>query len=363
MLILTDWYVPGYKAGGPITSVYKMVKALGDEVEFSILTNNHDWHDPEPFDQEIDKWLKGEGASVKYLSDPNPGDVTKEVRSHHHDVLYFNGIYSPNFHALPLLRSLWSSNSPRIIVAPRGMLNPNAIALKSTKKRVLLSLYRWLGIERKVTFHSTGPKETTAILQNFSNARIKEVSNLVAAPVSRVEAKREGFLSVGRISPVKNTLDLLKLFDQQNENLSLIGTPDDVDYHQLCKAIAARNEGVKLLGGVGPDRISEHYLRSKFSISMTTGENFGHAIIEALSHGCPVIISDRTPWNDLEEQGAGWVIPLEDENRWQQVLKEASDIDPERYSEMSANAVAYVKRKFDLNQLREQYLELFGATN
>ena len=178
-----------------------------------------------------------------------------------------------------------------------------------------------------------------------------------------MEAKREGFLSVGRISPVKNTLDLLKLFDQQNENLSLIGTPDDVDYHQLCKAIAARNEGVKLIGGVGPDQISEHYLRSKFSISMTTGENFGHAIIEALSHGCPVIISDRTPWNDLEEQGAGWVIPLEDENRWQQVLKEASEIDPERYSEMSANAVAYVKRKFDLNQLREQYLELFGATN
>ena len=31
----------------------------------------------------------------------------------------------------------------------------------------------------------------------------------------------------------------------------------------------------------------------------TGGENFGHAIFEALSCGVPALISDRTPWRDL----------------------------------------------------------------
>jgi glycosyltransferase involved in cell wall biosynthesis len=42
------------------------------------------------------------------------------------------------------------------------------------------------------------------------------------------------------------------------------------------------------------------------------GENFGHVIVEALSAGCPILISDRTPWRGLAERGVGWDLPLED---------------------------------------------------
>ena len=64
---------------------------------------------------------------------------------------------------------------------------------------------------------------------------------------------------------------------------------------------------------------------------MTSGENFGHAIIEALACGCPVIISDQTPWNDLESFGAGWVIPLDDEKRWKSVINMANVMDSESF--------------------------------
>ena len=43
------------------------------------------------------------------------------------------------------------------------------------------------------------------------------------------------------------------------------------------------------------------------------GENFGHAILESLHAGCPPLISDRTPWQDLQKRNAGWVLPLQDE--------------------------------------------------
>jgi glycosyltransferase involved in cell wall biosynthesis len=43
----------------------------------------------------------------------------------------------------------------------------------------------------------------------------------------------------------------------------------------------------------------------------TLGENFGHAILDALEAGVPVLISDRTPWRDLQARHAGWSLPLD----------------------------------------------------
>ncbi len=43
----------------------------------------------------------------------------------------------------------------------------------------------------------------------------------------------------------------------------------------------------------------------------TLGENFGHVIYEALSAGLPVLLSDQTPWGQVNAQGAGWCFPLD----------------------------------------------------
>ena len=48
----------------------------------------------------------------------------------------------------------------------------------------------------------------------------------------------------------------------------------------------------------------------------TAGENFGHAIFEALSSGVPALISDQTPWRQLEAAKAGWDLPLAQSDRW-----------------------------------------------
>ena len=53
----------------------------------------------------------------------------------------------------------------------------------------------------------------------------------------------------------------------------------------------------------------------------THGESFGHIIVEAWAAGCPVLISDRTPWRELREQGVGWDVPL-DHNAWTGALGE-----------------------------------------
>ena len=46
---------------------------------------------------------------------------------------------------------------------------------------------------------------------------------------------------------------------------------------------------------------------SKYDVFLfpTKGENYGHVIFEALAGGCIPIISDQTPWNDIEQAGCG----------------------------------------------------------
>src|SRR5665811_1142758 len=43
----------------------------------------------------------------------------------------------------------------------------------------------------------------------------------------------------------------------------------------------------------------------------STGENYGHIIIEAMINGCIPIISNKTPWINLATQNVGFDIALD----------------------------------------------------
>jgi glycosyltransferase involved in cell wall biosynthesis len=76
----------------------------------------------------------------------------------------------------------------------------------------------------------------------------------------------------------------------------------------------------------------------------TRGENFGHVISESLQAGCPVLISDQTPWQGLEEKKAGWVNSLLQPERFQAVLQEVLEMDDRLFREWSRGARAYGKQ-------------------
>jgi glycosyltransferase involved in cell wall biosynthesis len=92
----------------------------------------------------------------------------------------------------------------------------------------------------------------------------------------------------------------------------------------------------------------------------TLGENFGHAIFEALGSGRPVLISDQTPWRNLQQHHAGWDLPLTDEKAFVQVLQEVAGMDDETFQEWSVGAWQYAKNFTDRSDLKEKYKELFG---
>ncbi len=50
-------------------------------------------------------------------------------------------------------------------------------------------------------------------------------------------------------------------------------------------------------------------------------ENFSYTVLESLQAGIPVLISDQTPWRDLEAQGIGWDLDLVTRQPWLDALQ------------------------------------------
>lgn len=79
----------------------------------------------------------------------------------------------------------------------------------------------------------------------------------------------------------------------------------------------------------------------------TYDENFGHSIVECLLSYKPCLISNNTPWSDINFFDAGYAIPLESNNTFVNVLREFYLMDNSEFQKVCLNARKYVTYKLD----------------
>ena len=91
----------------------------------------------------------------------------------------------------------------------------------------------------------------------------------------------------------------------------------------------------------------------------TLGENFGHVIYEALACGLPVLISDQTPWRNLEAKGIGWDLPLSNPEQFCQVIDKCAVMDSVMFNGMRKNAQTYAKQFYLSSSVVSRNRELF----
>ncbi len=112
------------------------------------------------------------------------------------------------------------------------------------------------------------------------------------------------------------------------------------------------NVSVEYKGFISHEEVLETIFNYHFFILPTLGENFGHVFVEAMAVGCPLIISDRTPWIDLESKKVGWDLPLESPDIWNDILNYCISLDNETYTNLSSNA-----RRFACQWLNDPMVE------
>jgi glycosyltransferase involved in cell wall biosynthesis len=374
ILVFADWFVPAYKAGGPIRSCLHFVQQMKDKYRLAILTTDRDLNATEPFkDVVVDRWISfDEGIEIFYCSPQQLSwkFILQQIRKLDPDFIYVNSMYSRYFSVYPvLMRRLGFIRQP-IILSPRGMLKDSALQFRKSKKKLFLSTLRTFGIPKLIRFHATDPTEQQDIRRQFGNqVNITLAPNFAgsipAYPGST--AKKEGHLSiifVGRIHPIKNLDYLLQLLPAVSGNLQLtiVGSEEDKNYAARCKNLIAeypKHIEVRFTGEIPNNELPELMKQHHIFALPTRGENFGHAIFEALAVGKPVLISDQTPWRNLAAKKAGWDIDLQKQDQFVQALQAAAGFDQQQYDEWSKAAWEHAAQFAKQPEVKELYYNLF----
>ena len=377
ILILRAYYLPGYKSGGPIRTIANLVDRLGDELEFKIVTADRDSGDGKPYPNiNVNNWNRVGKADVFYMSPKKRSlrDFRKLLCSTDYNILYLNSFFSPHFTIKPLLlRKLRLILDRPLVVAPRGEFSPGALGLKSFKKRVYMTVAKALGLYKDIIWQASSEHEELYIRRWFGrNARVMVAPNLppllnTADELVVVSYKTKGCLKIiflSRISRMKNldgALEMLKGLKGKVE-FNIYGPMEDKTYWAECRKIISRlpvNIDVRYCGSVEHDKVGVAMREHDLFFLPTLGENFGHVILEALCAGCPVLISDQTPWRDLEEKGVGWDLPLDQPELFREVLQRCVDMNNEEYVKWSERAWEYGLQVTKDDKVVEQNRRLF----
>jgi len=225
-----------------------------------------------------------------------------------------------------------------------------------------------------VTWQASTENEADDIRHAFgTNAAIAVAPDLLnpeyrSWPSSRYRKQpaRLDVIFLSRIAPVKNlhlAIELLRGLCG-NINFHIAGPIDDSAYWGRCtKSLATLDGNIRseYLGPLAPSQVAECLGRHGLLLLPSAGESFGFAILEAMLAGCPVLVSDRTPWRDLNRHGIGWDLPLRRPELMRAALQEIVAMEGAAHRQMSHRARDFALQYLAGDDSVDRNLTMFHA--
>jgi glycosyltransferase involved in cell wall biosynthesis len=371
-------YLPGYRSGGPIRSISNIVSHLEGMFEFYVVTRDRDASDVQCYPGVVpNEWCTVGNARVLYCSSVRPFILIRAFRDIEPDLVYLNSYQDAFTRIMVLLRRVGAFGETPVVLAPRGELSPAAMGIKRAKKVLYRHLAKLLGLHQNLAWHATSTCEMADILSaapsvGFDPKSIHVAPNIadIGSSVSGHLAKESGVVKlayVSRISEVKNLSFLLEILSQirGHVELGIYGpvTENDSDYVQQCRKLRISlpdHIKTEYLGSIEHSEVPHVLNAYHFFVLPTKGENFCHAAVEALVNGIPVILSDRTPWDGLDDLHAGFNITLSDRTGWIAALQKCTDMNGVTYMQYLRGAKDY-SRRFSMEEAVRQNVDMFES--
>lgn len=371
ILIIMGRYLPGYKDGGPVRSIKNLVDYLGDEYNFKILTCDRDHGDEEAYPNiRINDWNNVGKAQVYYV--PPKGFNFKTIRklANESDLVYCCGCFNDYAINTLILKKFKQIKVP-VVVAAMGLFSPEGFKLKYKKKQLFMNVFNILGMFKNIYWSATSDIEVKDIK---SKVRVKNNSIFIAEDLPRVvkdtkiiKNKEKGKLKVvwiSRIAPYKNLKGAIQILKEIKGDIefTIYGPKHVPEYWDECEEELKKlpsNIEWSWKGNVESEKVVETLMGHHVFLFPTLGENYGHVIQEALSAGCPVILSDQTPWNDLEKNGIGFTYALDEKDKFVYAINKYLDLNREQFNEISNNALHYVLQNAEDKVGNSGYIKIF----
>ncbi|MDR3695479.1 XrtY-associated glycosyltransferase XYAG1 [Mucilaginibacter sp.] len=207
-------------------------------------------------------------------------------------------------------------NKVPVLLSARGTLSP--YSFQNRNIGVKWALHHLLGktLLKKCHIHATSKREADAISSLFKPQSMTVIQNFVKLPKERNFAARE-------YSPVFKLLFFSRIEEKKGLDLLIKALPDvtipyrltiagdgEPDYVESLKTLAADNglaDKIDWIGFQNENKFDLLYAHDLFVLP-SYDENFGNAVIESLSVGTAVLISEEVGLEDyVNVNSMGWL--------------------------------------------------------
>jgi len=314
VISFSEYFLPGFRGGGTIVSLSRILQQSTKHEHF-VFTRNHDLGDPHVYPDVLDqKWMQIGNVEVAYLR-PGLRDLiwmVKEIRRVKPDLYYVNSLQSPDYSILPyILRFLRVIPNAKLLVAPRGECSVGARNHKALKKRVARPFLNWI-LNRDAMWHVSSRRELDEV-EAWRRRKVEGARSIIQgdpaataspAPSSGSGAEVPVIVFASRIDQMKG-LDIAIQCLQEITcpcEFRVYGSISDQSFWEHCLELVAQlpsQIAFIYMGSYSHASVQTIFSDADVFLFPTRGENFGHAIAEALSVGCPVVMSLNTNWTEF----------------------------------------------------------------
>lgn len=287
------------------------------------------------------------------------------------DIVYIQYL----FHYTVFLSLLFSViQKKKIIICPRGSFSTFTFS-----NGFLFLKFLWLRIvitpfNKLIDWHATSYLEKKDIRKRLPDSRVNIINDSVdfqAFQNSRKYDKKEFFkkylnidvkyvsnifFSMGRLHKIKRfdvLIDAFSLYINKDKHAKLIIAGGDNGVKDLLEKQIFDlkiEKSVFLIGPVNFESKKIFLNNCDYFTLASDFESFGIVVIEALSCGKPIVLSNKTPWKDLEKNKCGILI----HNDKKSFYRAFSEIVKNKYN--SKEIKDYVRSNYDLSIIASQFL-------
>jgi glycosyltransferase involved in cell wall biosynthesis len=235
-----------------------------------------------------------------------------------------------------------------------------------------LELSRLVGFYRDILWHASSSLEAEDTVKAM---RVDLVTVLTAldlpvkvsgfALLPDRSGERLKVVYLARLTREKNLDGALRILQGVSMpiDFDIFGPKENPNYWNECAALMAQlpeNIQATYRGPIPPEQVFDTLADYDLMLLPSHGENYGHAIAEALSVGTRVLISTLTPWHGLESDGLGWDVDLANVRRYAEIIDMLAGQTPtERTAVRLRVREAAIRRLFDPTVMeRNRYLYL-----
>lgn len=274
-----------------------------------------------------------------------------------------------------------------LIWSPHGMLTPWAMGNKRLKKWLGWWCFQRSALEAADILHATAESEVADIRRMGLSSQVAVVPLGVHLGAEKNPSamknviSRRTLLFVSRVQRKKGLPMLLEAWSKLPPDLRtgwqirIVGP--DQDHHteelmSLCRKLAisysqSQASSVSEVVFVGPrygTDLDAEYDSADLFVLPTYSENFGSVVIEALSHGLPVVCTKGAPWSVLEGVGAsgdgrcGWWIDI-GVDPLVETLRKAFSLPNEQIDQMRRNGRLLVREAYAWDSIVDRLVNVY----